>query len=122
MCRGIVRPRVWLAAAVAALAPPAFASGSPVLVFRDGHTVLRNDPYLPGVSFADQLDAGPIRSIDSGPPQRLTARAARGPSVYAVLKAAVADGRITPDAYRRYRAIYKKARATRSHLKGRCGR
>jgi hypothetical protein len=122
MCREIVRPRAWLAAVgAAALALPVSASASPVLVFRDGRALERNDLYLPSAAFSDQVETSPAPSIDSRAGARLTARAARGPSVYAVLRAALREGRIAPDAYTRYRTIYKKARSAHRRLKGRCG-
>jgi hypothetical protein len=119
MCRGI--PRAGVLAVLVAGALPAAAQGGSVLVFRDGHVTSRDDPYLPAASFADQLETVRAPSIDQLRAARPAAHAARGPSVYTVLKAALADGRIAPDAYARYRAIYKKARATHRRLKGRCG-
>ena len=115
-----MRPRAWLLAAGVALAAPAAASASPVLVFRDGHVTRAADRYLPPVAFGDQLETRAAPGIDAVSP-RATAQAARGRSVYTVLRAALTDGRITADAYRRYRTTYRKARSTHRRLKGRCG-
>jgi hypothetical protein len=115
MCRTIVL--VGGLVGCAAGAAPA-AGASDVLVFRDGRLAPRTDPYLPAPAFSGHPALGRPLPAEGGP----TARAARGPSVGAVLRAALEAGRITPEAHTRYRRIYARARATRRRLKGRCGR
>jgi len=119
MCRGI--PRAWLLAATLGALLPAGAAASPVLVFHGGRLTAANDRYLPAPAFSDQPSAvapTPIDAVRGSP----VARAARAPSVYTVLHAALTEGRITPEAYARYRGVYRKARFVRRRLKGRCGR
>jgi hypothetical protein len=96
------------------------ASASELLVFRDGRLATTRDPYLPAHAETGLIAPAPSRSSASG---RAPARAAaRRPSVSAVLARALASGRLTQADHDRYLAIYRRARAVRRRMGGRCGR
>lgn len=110
-----VTTRALTVAALACLALAAPASAAEVLRVERGRTVAVEDPLLPPPSVTDL--SPPPRPRGAAWSARAAA-GARGPSVPAVLRRAVASRRISKDDYEAYRALYREARATARRLRG----
>ena len=102
--------RAILLAVLGALALAAPASASEVLHVEGGRTVAVDDPTLPPRAATDLPAPPPGTPRALGP--RARSAAARGPSVTAVLRRALARRAISRDQHDAYRALYREARAT----------
>jgi len=103
-----------VAAAVAALAPP--ASASEVLHVHGNRVVAENDPALPGA--AAELPFAPATSCTHPARPPVGRPAALAASVPAVLHSDYAKHALTAKEYSDYKGIYDKARSTAARLSG----
>ncbi|MHB1567925.1 MAG: D-glucuronyl C5-epimerase family protein [Solirubrobacteraceae bacterium] len=120
---------VLLALVAVAVCWPAGAEATPVVVLgRDGHASVRNDPYLSASALTPAPATGPIGRRRHHRPRAITARAARAgrhrrrppPQVtfYSALRGLYHRGRIDQSAYSAAAGSFTAALAAEHHLSG----